>query len=84
MTQWSVDRMFTQALQSMDIQPGAAERFGGEIELMNQDGEPLDVGTYRLKLEIKGNLSPKGSVFESVPLSSEAPLHLDKMMTHYE
>ena len=62
----------------------AAERFGGEIELMNQDGEPLDVGTYRLKLEIKGNLSPKGSVFESVPLSSEAPLHLDKMMTHYE
>lgn len=83
MTQWSADRMFTQALQSMEIKAGTAERFGGEVALVNQEGQPLDIGTYRLKVEIKGDLSPEGSVFTEVPLSSEAPLHLDKIMTHY-
>ncbi|AKE52476.1 BsuPI-related putative proteinase inhibitor [Kangiella geojedonensis] len=80
---WSSDMMFTQALHSMDIKPGAAERFGGELELKDLDGQPLDIGSYKIKIEIKGNLSPEASSFSHIPLSSESVLHLDNMMTHY-
>lgn len=82
-TLWSKDRMFTQALHSIEIKPGSAERFGGELELSNLDGEKLDIGTYKLKIEIKGSYSPEASSFSQLPLSAESVLHLDNMMNHY-
>ena len=82
-TLWSSDRMFTQALHSMEIKPGEAERFGGELELKDLDGQPLDIGSYKIKIEIKGSLAPEASSFSHIPLSSESVLHLDNMMTHY-
>ncbi|WP_223669641.1 BsuPI-related putative proteinase inhibitor [Kangiella shandongensis] len=79
--QWSRDRMFTQALQTIDIQPGEVKRFGDEVELIDQNGKPLDIGTYRLKVEIVGSYSPEASAFSQQHLSAEAPLYIDKMMT---
>lgn len=80
---WSSDRMFTQELHSMDIKPGGAERFGGELELKNLDGEPLDIGSYKIKIEIKGSYAPEASSYSHIPLSAESVLHLDNMMNHY-
>ncbi|GAA0198996.1 hypothetical protein GCM10009123_02890 [Kangiella japonica] len=82
-TVWSKDRMFTQALHSIEIKPGEAERFAGELELSTLDGEKLDVGSYKLKIEIKGSFSPQASSFSQIPLSAESVLHLDNMMNHY-
>jgi hypothetical protein len=82
-TLWSKDRMFTQALHSIEIKPGGAERFGGELELTNLDGQSLDIGTYKLKIEIKGSYSPEASSFSHIPLSAESVLHIDNMMNHY-
>ena len=82
-TLWSKDRMFTQALHSIEIKPGGAERFGGELELSDLDGETLDIGTYKLKVEVKGSYSPDASSFSQLPLSAESVLHLDNMMNHY-
>lgn len=82
-TLWSKDRMFPQALHSIEIKPGGAERFGGELELSNLDGEALDIGTYKLKVEVKGSYSPDASSFSQLPLSAESVLHLDNMMNHY-
>ena len=75
--------MFTQALHSMEIKPGEAERFGGALDLKDLNGQPLDIGTYKIKIEIKGSFSPEASSFSHIPLSSESVLHLDNMMTHY-
>ena len=80
---WSSDMMFTQALHSMEFKPGEAERFGGALDLKDLNGQPLDIGTYKIKIEIKGSFSPEASSFSHIPLSSESVLHLDNMMTHY-
>ncbi|AOE50299.1 BsuPI-related putative proteinase inhibitor [Kangiella sediminilitoris] len=79
--QWSHGMMFTQALQDIHLRPGDVHRFGGEIKLTDFKGNPLDVGTYRLKIEIVGHYGPEGSAFSQESLSAEAPLNIDKMMT---
>lgn len=83
-TLWSKDRVFTQALHSMDIKPGEAKRFGGELKLSNLDDQKLDIGTYKLKIEIKGSYSPEAKSFSHIPLSAESVLHIDNMMKHYQ
>ncbi|RDX36416.1 hypothetical protein DZA50_04965 [Kangiella sp. HD9-110m-PIT-SAG07] len=80
---WSSDMMFTQALHSMEIKPGGAERFGGELALKDLDGQPLDIGSYKIKIQIKGSYAPGASSYSHIPLSAESVVHLDNMMTHY-
>ena len=79
---WSTGKMFTQALHSLEIQPGEVQRFGGELELVDLDGEPLDIGSYRMKIEVKGSFAPETTSHNPIPLSAESVLHLDSIMTH--
>lgn len=78
MNQWSADRMFTQALHSIEIKPGTSERFGGELALVNQADELLALGNYRLRIEIKGILNVKNRALTEASLSSQTSLELGK------
>ncbi|GAA4364043.1 BsuPI-related putative proteinase inhibitor [Kangiella marina] len=80
---WSSEMMFTQALHSKTIKPGEAERFGGELQLVDLGGNQLEIGSYKIKIEIKGSFAPEASSFSHIPLSAESALHIDTTMGHY-
>lgn len=78
--QWSYNRAFTQALQSITLAAGASQSFGDELSLTTDAGEPLDIGTYLLRIELTGYNTPDASVFRNEPIAVETPLHLDSRM----
>lgn len=73
--QWSADKMFMQALQSITIEPGKSQRFGGLLELLDLEREPLTPGSYRVEIEITGKATLNGNEVTK-PLSAESRLQL--------
>lgn len=82
-SQWSNGRMFTQAFQTITLQPGQKERFGGNLELKDLSGNPLDIGLYKMKIEVKTSTKASGELFQLIPFEAEGQLQLDSMMSHY-
>ena len=78
--QWSYGQMFTQAIHSITIAAGASHSFGTELDLVDDAGQPLEVGSYVLRIEMTGYSTPDASVFRNEPIAVEAPLHLDSRM----
>ncbi|WMS85871.1 BsuPI-related putative proteinase inhibitor [Pleionea litopenaei] len=78
---WSANKRFTQALQSIELAAGASKRFGGELTLVNFNGEALDVGSYTLKIMVMGSNHPEASVFSAVSFGAQAPLFIDQRMS---
>lgn len=79
-SQWSNGRMFTQAFQTITLHPGQQERFGDKLELKDLSGNPLDVGTYKIKIEVKTSTKASGELFQLIPFEAEGQLQLDGMM----
>jgi hypothetical protein len=69
------------AIQTVELAAGESKRFGGQIELKDFDGNTLDVGSYRVRIELKGTNKPEGSVFEAMPFAAESPIYVDQMMS---
>jgi hypothetical protein len=76
--QFSHGQLYTQALYSITLAPNASHSFGDVIDLVDNDGEALDVGTYVLRVELSGFATPEASVFRDEPIAIEAPLHVDR------
>ncbi|AUD79299.1 hypothetical protein CW740_08595 [Kangiella profundi] len=82
-SQWSSGRMFTQAFRTINLQPGQKERFGGSLELKDLSGSPLDIGTYKIKIEVKTSTKASDELFQLIPFEAEGQLHIDDMMHHH-
>ena len=80
---WSATRRFIQMMQTVQIAPGATQVFGGEIDLISlQTNAPLEVGSYTLRIELRGHDTPAASAFtQGTPYAAEAPLYVDYRMT---
>ena len=78
---WSANKRFMMAIQEVEIAAGSEERFGGVIELRNLNGQTLDVGSYRIRIELKGSNKPVASVFTAIPFSAESPLYIDQRIS---
>ncbi|MBD8526105.1 BsuPI-related putative proteinase inhibitor [Pseudomarimonas arenosa] len=80
---WGANRRFAQFMNTLSIAPGASEVFGGEIDLVSlENGQALDVGTYTLRIEIKGHNTPEASAFtQGSPFAMEAPIYVDRRMS---
>ncbi len=81
--QWSNGRMFTQAFQTITLEPGQKKRFGDSIELKDLEGNQLDIGSYKLKIQVKTSTKASGQLFQLIPFEAEGQLNLDSMMNHY-
>lgn len=81
--QWSNGRMFTQAFQTIILEPGQNKRFGDSLELKDMSGNKLDIGSYRLKIEVKTSTKASGELFQLIPFEAEGQLSLDSKMSHY-
>lgn len=81
--QWSSGRMFTQAFQTITLEPGQKKRFGDSIALTDLEGNQLDIGSYKLKIQVKTSTKASGSLFQLIPFEAEGLLNLDSMMNHY-
>jgi len=81
--QWSSGRMFTQAFQTIILESGQNKRFGDSLELKDLDGNQLDIGSYKLKIEVKTSTKASGALFQLIPFEAEGQLNLDSMMNHY-
>lgn len=81
--QWSNGRMFTQAFQTITLEPGQKKRFGDNLELKDMSGNKLDIGTYKLKIEVKTSTKASDQLFQLIPFQAEGQLNLDSMMNHY-
>jgi hypothetical protein len=73
--QWSADKMFMQALQSVTIESGKSQRFGGLLELLDLEREPLTPGSYRIQIEVTGMATLNGKEVTK-PLTAESRLQL--------
>ncbi|MBD3667021.1 MAG: hypothetical protein HUJ16_03620 [Kangiella sp.] len=82
-SQWSNGRMFTQAFQTITLHPGQKERFGDKLELKDLSGSPLDIGTYKIKIEVKTSTKASDELFQLIPFEAEGQLHIDDMMHHH-
>ncbi|HEY9030853.1 MAG TPA: BsuPI-related putative proteinase inhibitor [Kangiella sp.] len=82
-SQWSSGRMFTQAFQTITLEPGQKKRFGDSLELKDMSGNKLDIGTYKLKIEVKTSTKASDQLFQLIPFQAEGQLSLDSMMNHY-
>ncbi|NVJ51251.1 MAG: hypothetical protein HWE11_12750 [Gammaproteobacteria bacterium] len=78
---WSANKRFTMALQTIELQPGATHRFGGEIDLVDFAGNTLDVGSYVIRVMITGSNHPQASAFSPVQYVVSAPLYIDNIST---
>lgn len=81
--QWSSGRMFTQAFQSIILESGQKKRFGDNLELKDMSGNKLDIGTYKLQIEVKTSTKASGELFQLIPFEAEGQLSLDSKMSHY-
>ncbi|MBD3654039.1 BsuPI-related putative proteinase inhibitor [Kangiella sp.] len=81
--QWSKGRMFTQAFQTITLEPGQKKRFGDSIELKDLEGNQLDIGSYKLKIQVKTSTKASDQLFQLIPFEAEGQLNLDSMMSHY-
>lgn len=81
--QWSNGRMFTQAFQTITLEPGQKKRFGDSIGLTDLEGNQLDIGSYKLRIEVKSSTRASGSLFQMIPFEAEGQVNLDSMMNHY-
>ena len=77
---WGANKRFIQAEHEVVIKAGGRHYFGGEIDLTALSGEALDVGTYLLRIELKGSHAPTATAFAPEALKVEAPLFLDRRM----
>ena len=77
---WGANKRFIQAEHDVVIKAGGSHYFGGELALAALSGEALDVGTYLLRIELKGSHAPKATAFAPEALKVEAPLFLDRRM----
>lgn len=78
---WSTNKRFMMAIQTVELAAGESKRFGGQIELKDFDGNTLDVGSYRVRIELKGTNKPEGNTFEAMPFAAESPIYVDQMMS---
>lgn len=78
---WSANKRFMMAIQEVKIPAGGSQRFGGAIELRNFEGQTLDVGSYRVRIVLKGSNQPVASVYTAVPYAAESPLYIDQRIT---
>lgn len=81
--QWSSGRMFTQAFQTITLEPGQKKRLGDTIGLTDLEGNQLDIGCYKLKIQVKTSTKASGQLFQLIPFEAEGQLNLDSMMNHY-
>jgi hypothetical protein len=81
--QWSANKRFTQAVEYVSIAPGASRFFGTDITLTTDTGATLDVGTYIMRIELTGYVTPDASVFSDQRMSIEVPLHIDGRMSTF-
>lgn len=79
--QYSRDRMYTMALQFITIPAGGSQTFGDWLELVDDEGQPLDTGTYTLRIEVPGYRTPEEGGFNNQVIAIEAPLHLDRRIS---
>lgn len=77
---WGANKRFTQGEHAVVIKANSSHYFGGEIAIQGVDGEALDIGTYLLRIEMKGSHAPEASAFSRDVLKLEAPLFLDRRM----
>ncbi|WP_196140395.1 BsuPI-related putative proteinase inhibitor [Aliikangiella sp. G2MR2-5] len=80
---WSADRRFMTALTSVEILPGASHKFGGQIKLVDVNGKALQVGSYTIRVELKGSNQPVSSAFEAIPFAAESPLYIDQKVSAF-
>lgn len=73
--QWSADKMFMQALQSVSIEPGRSQRFGGLLDLLDLERMPLIPGSYGIQIEVLGGATLDGKEVTK-PLIAESGLQL--------
>ncbi|NVJ60720.1 MAG: hypothetical protein HWE27_10020 [Gammaproteobacteria bacterium] len=78
---WSANKRFLMVETSIEITGGETYRFGGSISLTGFDGQPLDVGSYVVRIVVTGSNQPVGSVFAPVEFAAEAPLYIDRRVT---
>ncbi len=83
LTSWGANKRFVQGEHEVLIKAGASHYFGGELELQSLSTEALDVGTYLLRVELKGSHAPEASAFVPETLKVEAPLFIDRRMQTY-
>lgn len=76
-SQWSNGRMFTQAFQTVMLEPGQKKRFGDDLDLKDLKGNQLDIGSYKLKIEVKTSTKASGALFQLIPFEAEGQLNLD-------
>ena len=77
---WGANKRFMQAEHDLVIKAGGRHYFGGELALESLSGEALDVGTYLLRVELKGSHAPQATAFAPETLKVEAPLFIDRRM----
>ncbi len=79
--QYSLDRIYTPAVQFITVPAGGSQTFGDWLELIDDQGLPLDSGTYTLRIEIPGYRTPEQGPFNNQVIAIEAPLHLDRRIS---
>ena len=83
LTTWGANKRFVQGEHELVIGAGSSRYFGGELLLQSLSTEVLDVGTYLLRVELKGSHAPEASAFVPETLKVEAPLFIDRRMQAY-
>lgn len=74
--QWSNGRMFTQAFQTISLQPGQKQRFGDRMPLTDESGKPLAKGSYTIKIEVKTTTPASDALFQQIPYTAQSTLEL--------
>ncbi|MCO7224313.1 BsuPI-related putative proteinase inhibitor [Pleionea sp. CnH1-48] len=81
---WSANKRFAQVETNITIKPGQEQKIGGEISMRNINrGDALDLGTYTVRLTLKGGSKPDASVFSVAPITVEFPVHIDSQMVAF-
>ncbi|MDK2124431.1 BsuPI-related putative proteinase inhibitor [Parachitinimonas caeni] len=78
---WGADKRFIMAIHNTTLKAGETRRYAGTLAVRNLNGASVDIGTYKLGIELKGSNAPAGSVFVPETVKAEAPLYIDRMMT---
>jgi hypothetical protein len=80
---WAADKRFLQYINEVIIPAGGQHQFGAAIKLQDTNYRLLDVGSYIVKLTLKGGEKHTASSFSSMPLSVQFPIHVDQRMNTF-